>query len=300
MKILVLGTVALDTIKTPSVVRKDILGGSATHFALAARFFADLNLVSVIGDDFPQRYLDFLEQKGIDISSVMKIKGRSFRWSGQYNVDLNEAITLNTQLGVLSNFSPKITKPQRKIRNIFLANIDPDIQMSFLSSIDSIKLVVLDSMNYWIINKKKSLLRILKKADIFLANDTEARQLSGEYYLVNAAKSLSRIGPTIVLIKKGEHGVISYFNNTIFTLPAYPVDNVVDPTGAGDSFAGGFMGFLTKQRKINKDNIKKAIVYGTVIASFNVEGFGTEGTSELNLKDINSRIKKFRELIRLR
>ena len=298
MKILALGTVALDTIKTPAGIRKDILGGSATHFALASRFFADIDLVSVVGEDFPRRHLDFLKKKGIDTSSISKVEGKSFRWSGQYKGDLNEAITLDTQLGVLSTFSPKISERQKKIKNLFLANVDPDIQMRLLKSMDSVNLVVLDSMNYWIINKKQSLLKILKKADIFLANDTEARELSGERYLINAAKKLSRLGPKMVLIKKGEHGVVAYFDNSIFSLPAYPVANVVDPTGAGDTFAGGFVGYLTREKQINKDNIKKAMVYGTILASFNVERFGPEGTSRLNLRDINNRIKDFRKIIK--
>lgn len=300
MKILALGTVALDTIKTPFGVRKDILGGSATHFSLAARFFSHVDLVSVIGNDFPCRHLDFLKKKGIDISSVARVEGKSFRWSGQYKGDLNDAITLDTQLGVLNTFSPKITEPQKKIKNIFLANVDPDIQMKLLKSMNSTKLVVLDSMNYWIINKKKSLLRILKNADIFLANDREARLLSGERYLISALKALSRLGPKMVLIKKGEHGVISYFNASIFSLPAYPVADIVDPTGAGDSFAGGFMGYLSRAKRINKDTIKQAIVYGTITASFNVEKFGAEGTSALTLNDIHKRIREFRKLIQFK
>jgi sugar/nucleoside kinase (ribokinase family) len=297
MKLLALGTVALDTVKTPSGKRDDILGGSATHFSLAARFFADVNLVSVIGEDFPQRHLDFLGKKGIDVSSVKRQQGKSFRWSGEYKGDLNEAITLNTHLGVLSTFSPEINRAQRKIKNIFLANVDPDIQMRLLNCIQSPGLVALDTMNYWINNKRGSLFKILKKADIFLANDAEARAISGERHLVNAAKALKKIGPKIVLIKKGEHGIISYFENEIFSLPAYPVDKLVDPTGAGDSFAGGFIGYLTKAKKINKNTIKKAVVYGTIIASFNVEGFGIERTSQLNLKEINDRVKQFKRIM---
>lgn len=297
MKLLALGTVALDTVKTPSGKRGDILGGSATHFSLAARFFADVNLVSVIGEDFPQKDLDFLRKKGIDVSSVRRQSGESFRWSGEYKGDLNEAITLNTHLGVLSAFSPEMNRAQREIKNIFLANVDPDIQMRLLNCIQSPRLVALDTMNYWINNKRESLFKILKKADIFLANDAEARAISGERHLVNAAKALKKTGPKIVLIKKGEHGVIAYFDNSIFSLPAYPVEKLVDPTGAGDSFAGGFIGYLTKVRKINKNTIKKAVVYGTIIASFNVEGFGIERTSQLNLKEINDRVKQFKRIM---
>ncbi|MBM3251399.1 MAG: sugar kinase [Candidatus Omnitrophica bacterium] len=300
MKLLVLGTVALDSVKTPAGERKDILGGSAVHFAMAARFFADVNLVSVIGEDFPCRHLDFLRKKRIDITSIARQQGRSFRWSGRYEGDLNQALTLDTHLGVLSNFSARITGAQRKIKNIFLANVDPDIQMQLLKSIRAPRLVALDTMNYWIQHKHKSLMRILKKSDIFLANDAEARALSGERFLINAAKVLGKLGPKLVLIKKGEHGVISYFNNSIFSLPAFPVDNVVDPTGAGDSFAGGFMGYLTKANKFNKETVKKAMVYGIIIASFNVEKFGADGTSSLRLKDINARIKEFRKIIQFK
>jgi len=300
MKLLVLGTVALDTVKTPAGFRKDILGGSATHFAMAARHFADVDLVSVIGEDFPRKHLEFLRKRKIDIASVAKQAGMSFRWSGKYEGDLNEAITLDTHLGVLSSFSPRINQKQKRIKNIFLANVDPDIQMQLLKSIESPKLIALDSMNYWIENKKESLLKILKKSDIFLANDAEARALSGENFLINAAKALARLGPKMVLIKKGEHGVVSYFNNSIFSLPAYTVDKVVDPTGAGDTFAGGFIGYLTKAKKINAQTVKKAIVYGTIIASFNVEAFGPDGTSNLTLTEINNRIREFKKLINLK
>ncbi|HOX54422.1 MAG: PfkB family carbohydrate kinase [Candidatus Omnitrophica bacterium] len=297
MKLLALGTVALDTVKTPSGKRCDILGGSATHFALAARFFCDVNLVSVIGEDFPSKHLDFLRKKGVDVSSIRRQPGASFRWSGEYRGDLNAAITLKTILGVLSEFSPRINPGQRKISNVFLANVDPDIQLRLLETIKSPRLVALDTMNYWIDTKRQSLFKILKKSDIFLANDAEARAISGERYLINAAKSLKRLGPEIVLIKKGEHGVIAYFDNTIFSLPAYPVDNLVDPTGAGDSFAGGFIGYLAKAKKINKNTLKKAICYGTIIASFNVEGFGVERTSRLTLKEVNQRVRNFKKLM---
>jgi sugar/nucleoside kinase (ribokinase family) len=300
MKLLVLGTVALDTVRTPSGLRENILGGSAVHFAMAARFFADVNLVSVIGEDFPHRHLDFLRKKRVDIKSIARQPGKSFRWSGCYEGDLNQALTLDTHLGVLNNFSARITNSQRKIKNIFLANVDPDIQMQLLKCIKSPRLVALDTMNYWIKNKKKSLLRILKKSDIFLANDIEAKMLSGENFLIDAAKALSKLGPKMVLIKKGEHGVVSYFNNSIFSLPAFPVGKVVDPTGAGDTFAGGFIGYLTKAEKISKETVKKAMVYGIIIASFNVEKFGADGTASLALKDINARIKDFKKIIQFK
>lgn len=297
MSILVLGTVALDTVKTPFGKRKHLLGGSAAHFAMSARLFTKVNLVAIIGEDFPSRYIDFLRKKDIVLTSLIQEKGRTFKWEGEYRGDLNTALTLNTELGVLSCFRPVISREQRKIKYIFLANVDPDIQQCLLKNVHLPTLVGLDSMNYWIHHKRRALLRLLKKVNIYVANDQEARGLSGEVNLIKAAKALYSYGPSMVLIKKGEHGVIFYSDKFIFSIPAYPTDKVIDPTGAGDTFAGGFMGYLAKAKRIDSANIKKAIAYATVAASFNVEDFGLNRTARLTLEDLESRLSKFRRLV---
>jgi len=295
MSILVLGTVALDTVKTPFGARKHMLGGSAVHFSMSARLFTEVNLVAIIGADFPQKHIDFLHKKGIILTSLIKDKGATFKWVGEYKGDLNTALTLNTELGVLSVFKPYVSTEQKDIKFIFLANVDPDIQMQMLKSMNQPHFVGLDSMNFWINNKRKSLLKLLKEVDIYVANDQEARALSGESNLIKAAKKLHSFGPEMVLIKKGEHGVLFYSDKFIFSLPAYPTDKVIDPTGAGDTFAGGFMGYLASRKKINGETIKKGLAFGTVAASFNVEDFGVEKTSRLKINDLDKRLKEFKK-----
>jgi len=296
MSILVLGTVALDTVKTPCGVRKNILGGSAAHFAMAARFFVPVNLVAIVGEDFPKRYIDLLDKKGIVLTSLIKVPGRTFRWVGEYKGDLNTALTITTELGVLSLFKPTLTESQRKIEHVFLANVDPEIQMHLLKSIHTPRLVGCDSMNYWISHKRNQLLRLLKKVDIYVANDAEARSLSGKSNLLDAARKLLCFGPKIVVVKKGEHGLLCVSRRMIFSLPGYPVNEAVDPTGAGDTFAGGFMGYLAKARRIDDGAIRKALVYGTVLASFNVENFGAKRVCNLSNVEIESRIRRFRKV----
>lgn len=295
MSIIVLGTVALDTVKTPSGRRKGILGGSAAHFSMAARLFTDVHLVGIIGKDFPEEYIDFLKKRKIVLDSLIRSNGKTFKWEGEYKGDLNTAVTLRTELGVLLDFKPVISQRQRDIKHIFLANVDPDIQSYFLDKMHSPLLVGLDSMNFWIENKRKPLLRLLKRVNIFVANDQEARHLSGESNLIKAAKYLYRHGPQIVLIKKGEHGAFFLSDQFIFSLPAYPVDKVVDPTGAGDAFAGGFMGYLAKAKRINEASLKKAIAYGIIAASFNVEAFGVDKTSSLKKEDLKYRLARFKK-----
>jgi sugar/nucleoside kinase (ribokinase family) len=295
VSIIVLGTVALDSVKTPFGKRKELLGGSAAHFSMAARLFTEVNLIAIVGSDFARRHITFLRSKGLNLSSLAVTKGKTFRWEGEYQGDLNSALTLDTQLGVLSVFKPQVSQAQRKIKNIFLANVDPDIQEHLLAKMYSPKLVGLDSMNYWIHTKRKGLIKLLKHIDIYVANDQEARSLSGENNLIQAAKQLCSLGPRMVLIKKGEHGVLFYNKKFIFSLPAYPVAKVIDPTGAGDTFAGGFMGYLTYARKVNSLTIKKALAYGTVAASFNVEDFGLHRTSKLTRSDLERRLTKFKD-----
>ncbi|HPT38734.1 MAG TPA: PfkB family carbohydrate kinase [Candidatus Omnitrophota bacterium] len=295
MSLIVLGTVALDSVRTPFGRRQELLGGSAAHFSMAARLFTGVNLIAIVGADFPKKHITFLKAKGLNLSSLIVDKGgKTFRWEGRYEGDLNSALTLNTQLGVLSVFKPQVSEEQRKIENIFLANVDPDIQRHLLAKMHAPKLVGLDSMNYWINTKRKELIKLLKYVDIYVANDQEARALSGESNLIKAAKSLCALGPGMVLIKKGEHGVLFYNKKFIFSLPAYPVEKVIDPTGAGDTFAGGFMGYLAYARKVNPLTIKKALAYGTVAASFNVEDFGLHRTSKLTRSDLEQRLTKFK------
>lgn len=296
MSIIVLGTVALDSVKTPFGWRKELLGGSAAHFSMAARLFTKVNLIAIVGSDFKQKHITFLKSKKLNLSSLIVDKGKTFRWEGEYKGDLNCALTLNTELGVLCEFKPQISETQRRIKNIFLANVDPDIQEHLLRKMHSPKLIGLDSMNYWINTKRKKLIKLLKHIDIYVANDQESRDLSGESNLIKAAKRLSSFGPKMVLIKKGEHGVLFYTTSGfIFSLPAYPVEKVIDPTGAGDTFAGGFMGYLAWADKINSLTIKKALAYGTVSASFNVEDFGLFRTSKLTRLELERRLIKFKD-----
>lgn len=298
MELVALGTIALDNIKTASGVRRDLLGGSAAHFAMSARLFTKVHLVGIIGHDFPDRHIHFLRRKGVDLTSVVTHEGKSFRWEGEYRLgDYNNAITLATELGVLLNYRPRIAAHQRHIPNVFLANIDPDVQLRLLNMMGRPKLVGLDSMNLWIKNKPRSLKRLMKKVDLFVANDTEAAMLSGESNLIKTAKCLRRMGPKFIVIKKGEHGVFFYCDRFMFSFPAYPVERVVDPTGAGDTFAGGLMGYLSTIRKINEKAIRKAAIYATTIASFNVEGFGMDKTAPLTLTKVNQRMKKLTEFI---
>ena len=297
MSVIVLGTVALDTVKTPFGTRKHILGGSAVHFAMSARLFTRVSLVAIIGRDFPAKYIKFLRKKGLILTSLIIEKGKSFKWEGEYRGDLNTALTLNTEFGVLSAFKPKVSEEEKKIKHIFLANVDPDIQRHLLERMYSPHLVGLDSMNYWISNKRRSLLSLLKKVDIYVANDQEARALAQEHNLIKAAKHLRSLGPRMILIKKGEHGVLFYCDKFIFSLPAYPTDKVIDPTGAGDTFAGAFMGYLAKVNKINTASLKKAIIYGTIAASFNIEDFGLNKTANLSLHSLEERLNRFRNIV---
>ena len=295
MSILVLGTVALDTLKTPFGVRKRILGGSAVHFSMIARIFTDVHLVANVGVDFPAQHISFLKKKKIVLDSLRRDEGKTFHWQGEYKGDLNTAITLKTELGVLASFKPLVAGPQLGIKNIFLANVDPEIQMSLLRAMHPSRLLGLDSMNYWIDTKRNALKKVLKKVDVYVANDQEARSLTQEASLIRAAHCLASFGPKIVLIKKGEHGSLIWYKGEVCAFPAYPVERVIDPTGAGDSFAGGFMGYLSGANKINDVVLRKAVAYGTIAASFNVQGFGVECTSALTLPMVEKRLQRFRE-----
>lgn len=292
MSLVVLGTVALDHVKTPSGIKKDMLGGSAAHFSMSARLFTPVHLVAVVGRDFPQKHLDFLKRKGIDLTSLKVSAGKTFRWSGEYRKgDLNTALTLATELGVLENFVPDIAHQQKFLPNLFLANIDPDLQLHLLKQLKSPQLVGLDSMNLWITHKQKSLRHLMKQVHLFVANDSEAKALSGENNLIMAAKRLRAMGPKLVVVKKGEHGVLFYSDKFMFSFPAYPVDKVLDPTGAGDTFAGGLMGYLSKVRKVDEKSLRRAVLYASTVASFNVQGFGMAKTAPLTMREVDDRLK---------
>ena len=292
MSLVVLGTVALDHVKTPSGAKKDMLGGSAAHFSMSARLFTDVHLIAVVGADFPDKHLAFLRRKGIDLTSLEIGDGKTFRWEGEYKKgDLNTALTLATQLGVLESYVPRIAAHQKEISNVFLANLDPDMQMKLLSILKKPELIGLDSMNLWINIKLKSLKRLMKRVHLFVANDAEARSLTGEQNLLKAAKRLSQMGPKMIVIKKGEHGVLFYSKNLMFSFPAYPVEKVFDPTGAGDTFAGGLMGYLSKVKKVDERNLRRALLYATTLASFNVEGFGMAKTAPLTMADVERRLR---------
>ncbi len=300
MSLIALGTVALDHVKTPSGIKEDMLGGSVAHFVMGARLFTKVHLVAVIGADFPDKYIHHLEERGVDLTSMVISREPTFRWKGEYREgDFNTAVTLDTILGALLSYVPKVAEHQRDLPNVFLANFDPDIQMKVLSLMRKPRLIGLDSMNLWINDpaKRKSLLKLMKKVNIFVANDAEARSLTGEANLIKAAKSLRQLGPAMVVVKKGEHGVLFYSDKHMFSFPAYPVEHVVDPTGAGDTFAGGLMGYLSKAKKLNEKALREALIYATTLASFNVEGFGMSNTEHLTLKEVNVRKAKLIKFI---
>lgn len=299
MSLIALGTVALDNIKTPSGVKKGLLGGSAAHFAMSACLFNQVQLTSIVGQDFPLEHLQMLCKKGINIDSILLDEGKTFQWKGEYRADnYNAAITLATELGVLLDYEPQIAPGQEKTPYVFLANLDPDMQMKFLKLMKKPKLIGLDSMNLWIDTKRASLLKLMKKVDLFVANDAEAQSLTGESNLIKAAKKLVRMGPKMVVVKKGEHGVLFYCDKYMFSFPSYPVEKVVDPTGAGDTFAGGLMGYLSREKKLTEAVMRKAVLYATCVASFNVESFGNAQTESLTMAKVEQRMKKLIRFIK--
>ena len=289
---------ALDSVETPFGKAKQVLGGSATFFGASARFFSPVSLVAVVGQDFPKKYLRKIQQLGINTQGIQIQKGKTFRWKGFYDYDLNTAKTLKTELNVFQSFKPKISSSDRQSRFVFLANIDPDLQWFVLNQMKRPRFVACDTMNYWIENKKASLLRLIRHADIFLCNDSEARQLSSEYNLLKAGRWILERGPKLLVIKKGEHGVICFSKKFLFLAPAYLLEKVFDPTGAGDSFAGGFIGYLTRAPRLNEQVVRRAVVYGSVLASYSVESFSISRVAALRLADIQRRYEQFKKITR--
>lgn len=298
-RILAVGSVALDSVKTPFGQVKEALGGSAVYFSAAARFFSPVAVVAVVGRDFPAKHLRLLRRLGVDTVGVKVEEGRTFRWKGAYDYDLNVARTLKTELNVFQTFRPLLHPVHRQSRSVFLANIDPDIQRFVLHQVQRPLLTACDTMNFWIEKKKPSLLKVLKQVDVMLLNEAEARQLSGEVNLVKAARWVLSHGPKLAVIKKGEHGVICFFGGKFFSLPGYPLEKIFDPTGAGDSFAGGFLGTLAAAPRVTPSAVRRALVYGSVLASYNVESFSLRRLASLKPADIRRRHQAFRHMAAL-
>ncbi|MBI5492964.1 MAG: sugar kinase [Deltaproteobacteria bacterium] len=296
MSILVVGSVAFDSVETPFGKADDVIGGSATYFSTSASYFSGVKLVAVVGDDFPEEHIRELEKKGVDTGGLKRVPGKTFRWKGRYDFDLNQAHTLDTQLNVFSTFDPEIPESYKESPFVFLANIDPDLQLKVLGQVRNPKFIACDTMNFWIEGKPEALRRLLKKVDLFVINEGEARQLAGEASLVKAARSILKDGPKTLIIKRGEYGALMFNGGSIFAAPAYPLEDIYDPTGAGDSFAGGLMGYLANTGDTSEASIRKAIIFGSVMASFNVEAFSLERLSSLTLEQIRARYAEFKRL----
>jgi len=296
VKLLVVGSVALDSVRTPFGEAEEVLGGSATYFSTSASYFTDVSLVAVVGEDFPEKHLDFLKMKRIDTRGLERKTGRTFRWKGSYGYDLNEANTLMTELNVFESFKPTIPQEYRAAEVVFLANIDPDLQRDVLGQVQRPRLVAADTMNFWIDGKRDSLIETLGRVDVLLVNDAEARQLTAEPNLVKAARKISSYGPKTVVVKRGEYGVLMFNGGNAFSAPAYPLEDVFDPTGAGDTFAGGFMGYLANTLDFSEPVMRRAIVMGSVMASFAVEDFSLNRIRELDYGEIEARYREFKTL----
>ncbi len=295
--LLVVGSVALDSVETPFGKAENVLGGSGIFFSAAASLLTPVQLVGVVGSDYPMAQLDALAKRGVDLAGVERAEGSSFRWRGRYRHDLNSAETIETHLGVFSHFSPKIPAQFKTAPFVFLANIDPRLQLDVLRQVERPKLVACDTMNFWIESRRADLVELLKHVDLITLNDGEARQLTDEANLVKAARWILARGPRHVIIKKGEHGAFMFTKASVFFAPAYPLESVFDPTGAGDSFAGGFMGYLAKSGDISEANLRRAMIYGAALGSFAVEKFSIERLLELTPADIAARVAEFKQLV---
>lgn len=296
MSILVVGSVAFDTISTPFGKAEEVLGGSACYFSTSASFFTDVDLVAVVGEDFPQEHIDFLKSRGVGLDGLQRQAGRTFRWAGRYEYDLNEAHTLDTQLNVFEQFKPVLPENYRDAEYVFLANIDPELQLEVLEQVRNPRLVACDTMNFWISGKRDALIKTLSRVDTLVINEAEVRQLAEEPNLIKAAAIVRGFGPKTLIVKRGEYGVLMFGEHSIFSAPAYPLEEVFDPTGAGDTFAGGLMGYLSATRNHDEATLRKAIVFGTVMASFTVEKFSLDRMRELDYQEIEGRYRKIKLL----
>ena len=297
MGLLVVGSVALDSVETPFDKVHEALGGSGVFFACAASLLGPVKLVGVVGDDYPMDELKKLEKRGVDLRGVEVAKGESFRWAGRYNFDLSSRDTLETRLGVFANFHPKIPAEFAQSRFVFLGNIDPELQLDVLNQVKKPEFVACDTMNYWIQGKKKELLKLLERVDCLMVNDSEVRELSGEWHMHRAAKWVIEHGPRYVVIKKGEHGAVLVGDGKVFFVPAFPLEDVFDPTGAGDAFAGGFMGYIASQGRIDDATMRRAMVYGSAMGSFAVERFSVRRFDEISVSDVTARVRAYQDLV---
>ncbi len=295
MSLLVVGSVAYDVVETPFGKCEKMLGGSASHFSIAASFFTDVSIVGVVGGDFTD--YDIFEERRVDIKDLERIEdGKTFRWGGRYDYDLNVAHTLFTDLNVFADFQPKLSDESKRSRLLFLGNIQPDLQRGVREQMPGAELVALDTMNLWIEHTKESLLRTISVVDVVIINDAEARQLTGIPNLIKAARTILSWGPKALIIKRGEYGAALFTADSYFAIPAYPLESVFDPTGAGDTFAGGFMGYLASQQRLDEDAMRRAMIFGSVMASFNVEEFGTARVRRLTHDEINDRFRAFKRM----
>ncbi len=296
MDILVIGSVAFDSVETPFGRGDDVLGGSATYFSTSASFFTGVQLVAVVGDDFPEEPKEFLSSRGVDLAGLQTRPGETFRWKGRYGYDLNEAQTLETHLNVFETFHPQLPESYRKAEYVFLANIDPELQLEVLNQVERPKLIACDTMNFWIEGKREALVRTLGHVDILVINEAEVRQLADEANLVKASRAVLAMGPKTLVVKRGEYGVLVFTEHSIFSAPAYPLEEVFDPTGAGDTFAGGFMGYLAATNNLSDETIRKATVFGSVMASFTVEDFSLNRLRKLSWPEVEERFRRFQAL----
>jgi sugar/nucleoside kinase (ribokinase family) len=294
MGVLIVGSVALDSVRTPFGEVDEVLGGSATYGSIAASYFTDVDLVAVVGEDFPEPHRNFLRRRGINVDGLVTQPGRTFRWKGEYGFQLNEAKTLRTELNVLETFQPTLPSTYRQAELVFLANIDPDLQLHVLGQVDRPRLVAADTMNFWIDGKRESLLRVLKEIDLLMINDGEARSLSKEVNLIKAAQWILGCGPKGLIIKRGEHGAMLFNNHRVFIAPAYPLESVFDPTGAGDSFAGGLLGYLAQSGDLSDGTLRRAVIYGSAMASFAVEAFSVERLKNVTEEELQTRVREFK------
>ena len=300
MSIVVVGSVAFDSVKTPYGQVEKALGGSANHFSMSARFFSDVKMVGVIGEDFPDEHLSYLTDQKVCTRGIQKIPGKTFYWKGAYQDDLSEAQTLSTHLNVLAEFNPVLPKDYTQVDALFLANFDPDLQLKVLNQVKNPKIIACDTMNFWIEGKLEALKKVLQRVDLLTINEGEARLLSGEKNLIRAVKKIERMGPHIIIVKRGEYGAMLYNQGRFYVVPAYPLDTLKDPTGAGDSFAGGFMGYLDKSGDpTNEQNLRQAMLYGTVMASYNIQDFSFNRLKEISWNDIDRRYSDLQKVITL-
>lgn len=297
MSLVIVGSVAFDTIETPKSRRERIVGGSCSYSSLAASFFTNPKIVAVVGEDFPSEVIEFFKAKGVDTQGLEIKSGKSFHWEGRYGNDPNIRTTIRTELNVFKDFKPQLLPEYRRADIIFLGNIDPDLQEDILAQAQNPRLTAMDSMNLWIENKPESLLRTLRKIDVFFANDEEIKMLAQDLNLIRAGKKLLEHGPSLIVIKKGEHGALLIGKDYVFGVLAYPCEEVVDPTGAGDSFGGGFLGYLDKVQSFTEKDIRKAAVFGSVMASFAIEDFGIERFKSLSIREIEKRFSDFKKLV---